>query len=299
MDSIEEIKKLKKEKGAVILSHNYQPPEIQDIADYIGDSLALSRAAAETDAQVIVFCGVHFMAETASILCPDKTVLLPEIKAGCPMADMITPEKLRKMKATYPKAEVVGYINTSAAVKAEVDICCTSSNAVKIVNAVNAEEIIFIPDKYLADYVSKETGKKLISWDGHCPIHVSITASDINEKKRMHPQAEVLVHPECLPDVIKLADKVLSTDGMRKYVHETKTKEFIIGTEAGILYRLKKDAPEKMFYPASEKALCPNMKKITLEKVKTALRENRYKINVPESIRIKAKKAIDRMLEIN
>ena len=296
---IEKIKKLKKEKKVIILVHNYQLPEVQDIADYRGDSLELSRIAASTDAKLVIFCGVHFMAETASILCPDKKILMPDIKAGCPMANMITAEDLRELKNRHPKAAVVGYVNTSAEVKAELDICCTSTNAVEVVNYLkDKEEIIFIPDKYLADFVSRRTGRRLISWDGHCPTHVKILPEDIVKQVRLHPNAEVMVHPECMSEVIDLADFALSTGKMCKHAKESDASEFIVGTEIGIIHRLSVDNPSKKFYPATELAICPNMKRITLEKVLWSLEELREEVNVPDDIRKKAKKAIDRMLEI-
>ena len=295
----EKIARLKKERRAVILVHNYQLPEVQDVADYRGDSLELSRIASRTDAEIIVFCGVHFMAETASILCPDKKVLMPDIHAGCPMANMITAEELRKLKKKHPRAAVVGYVNTSAQVKAELDVCCTSTNAVAVVNALkNEKEIIFVPDKYLADFVSRQTGRKLISWRGFCPTHVKILPEDIKRENRFHPKAKVIVHPECLPEVVALADAALSTSRMAKFAKETDAGEFIIGTEVGIIYRLKKDNPTKEFYPASEAAVCPNMKRTTHEKILWALEELKQEVRVPDAIRRRAKKAIDRMLEI-
>lgn len=298
-DLIEEIKKLKKERKAVILVHNYQPPEIQDIADFLGDSLELSRMASKTEAKVIVFCGVHFMAETASILCPDKKVLMPDIDSGCPMADMITAEGLRELKLKYPKAIVVGYVNTPAEVKAELDICCTSANAVSIISKLkDSDEIIFVPDKYLADYVSKKTGRRLIVWEGFCPIHVEILASDVTKQIRLHPQAKVIVHPECTPEVISLADAALSTSQMCRYVAGEKDSEFIIGTEIGLLYKLQKDNPNKKFYAVTDSAICPDMKKITYEKILWSLEELKDEVKIPEKIRIKAKRAIDKMLEI-
>ncbi len=298
-DLISKIQKLKKERQAIILAHNYQLPEVQDIADHCGDSLELSRIAASTESKVVVFCGVHFMAETASILCPDKTILMPDLNAGCPMANMITAEDLRELKARHPKAAVVGYVNTSADVKAELDICCTSTNAVEVVNSLkNYEEIIFVPDKYLADFVSKRTGRRLISWDGYCPTHVKIMPEDIIRQIRLHPKAKVLVHPECIPEVISLADEALSTGKMCKYAKESSAKEFIIATEVGIIHRLQRDNPGRKFYPASELAVCPNMKRTTLEKVLWSLEEMKEEVRVPEEIRLKAKKAIDRMLAI-
>lgn len=293
------ILRLKKERQSIILAHNYQLPEVQDIADYRGDSLELSRIASSTEAKVVIFCGVHFMAETASILCPDKTILMPDINAGCPMANMITAEDLRELKKRHPKAVVVGYVNTSADVKAELDICCTSTNAVEVVNSLkDAEEIIFVPDKYLADFVSKRTGRRLIAWDGYCPTHVKIMPEDIIRQIRLHPKAKVIVHPECTPEVIALADEALSTGKTTKFVKESPFKEFIIGTEVGLVHRLSKDNPGKKFYPASELAICPNMKRTNLEKILWSLEEMKYEVRVPDEIRQKAKKAIDKMLAI-
>ena len=293
------IKELKKKRNAIILVHNYQLPEVQDVADFRGDSLELSRIAAKTDAKVIIFCGVHFMAETASILSPDKKVIMPDITSGCPMANMITAADLRQLKEKHPKAAAVGYVNTSAEVKAELDVCCTSTNAVAVVNALkDKEEIIFVPDKYLADFVEKKTGKKLIKWNGFCPTHVKILPEDIKRERKFHPFAKVMVHPECLPQVVAMADAVLSTSQMCKFAKETEAKEIIIGTEVGLIYRLKKDNPSKEFYPATEAAVCPNMKRTTQEKILWALEELKEEVKVSEEIRSRAKKAIDKMLEI-
>lgn len=293
------IQELKKKHNAVILVHNYQIPEVQDIADYMGDSLELSRTASQLDAKIIVFCGVHFMAETAAILCPGKKVLIPDLHAGCPMANMINAVQVCELKHKHPKAVVVAYVNTSAEVKAEVDICCTSTNAVKVVSALKeVPEIIFIPDKYLAHYVSKETGRELITWDGFCPTHVRILPEDIQREKELHPLAKVVAHPECRPEVISLADSVKSTSGMCRFIKESNSNEFIIGTEIGLIYRLQKENPQKKFYPASPLATCPNMKEITLEKVLWALLDMQFEVKVPKNIRIKAKKAVDKMLEI-
>lgn len=309
-DIAKKINELKKKRQAVILAHNYQLPEVQDIADFRGDSLELSRIAAKTEAAVIVFCGVHFMAETASILSPNKKVIMPDKGAGCPMANMITADELRKLKRDHPKAVAVGYVNTSAEVKAELDVCCTSTNAVAVVNAISKdaasggavfggrEEVIFVPDKYLADYVAHETGKKLITWKGFCPTHIKILPEDIRREKKFHPFAKVMVHPECLPSVVALADAVLSTSQMSKFAKETEAKEMIVGTEVGLIYRLKKDNPGKEFYPASEAAVCPNMKRTTLEKVLWALEELKDEVRVSDDIRRRSRKAIDRMLEI-
>jgi len=300
---VRKIKELKKKRNAIILAHNYQLPEVQDIADFRGDSLELSRIAAKTDAQVIVFCGVYFMAETASILSPEKKVIMPDTSAGCPMANMMNAQDLRKLKQEHPQAVVVGYVNTSAEVKAELDYCCTSTNAVAVVNAITKDsegkrEIIFVPDKYLADYVSKKTGRKLISWHGFCPTHVKILPEDVKREKKFHPKAKVMVHPECLSSVVALADAALSTSQMSKYARENPAKEFIVGTEIGLIYRLKQDNPDKEFYPASERAVCPNMKRTTQEKVLWALEELKEEVRVPEDIRKKARLAIDRMLAI-
>jgi len=300
IDDIEQkIRDLKKKRNAVILAHNYQLPEVQDVADFCGDSLELSRKASQTEAKVVVFCGVHFMAETASILCPEKTVIVPDVQAGCPMANMITVTDLKKLKKEHPQAVVVGYVNTSAAVKAELDYCCTSSNAVAVINALKDEkEIIFVPDKYLADYASKQTKRKLIIWNGFCPTHVKILPEDILREKKFHPHAKVMVHPECLVQVCAMADAVVSTSKMLDYARTTNAKEFIVGTEVGIIYRLKNDFPDKEFYPASERAICPNMKRTTQEKILWALEELKTEVKVPDDIRRRAKKAIDRMLEI-
>lgn len=298
MDEVKRIKQLKKERNAIILAHNYQRGEVQDIADYVGDSFGLSQKAASSAAKVIVFCGVDFMAESAAILNPDKSVLMPELSAQCPMAAMITPELLRKEKEKYPDAKVVCYVNTPAGVKAESDICCTSSNAIKVVNSLKEEEIIFVPDKNLALYVASHTEKKIIPWNGYCPTHHLILPGDILLEKEEHPGAEVLVHPECRPDVVALADKVLSTEGMLKYAGLSASKEFIVGTEVGLLHRLKKENPGKTFIPATEYAVCPNMKMTTLQSIIRALERKEHVIKVPEEIRIRAKRALDRMLDV-
>jgi len=294
----ERILKLKKERNAVILSHNYQRGEVQDIADFVGDSLELSQKAAKTDADVIVFCGVHFMAETASILCPDKTVLLPDAGAGCPMANMITAEQLRQKKKELPGATVVTYINSTAGVKAESDYCCTSANGVKVVAQIDNEEILFVPDQYLGDFIAKRTGKEMTLWPGYCPTHVRILPEDIIKRKKEHPQARVVVHPECRPDVIALADEALSTSGIIRYAGREDVKELIVGTEVEIIHRLTKENPGKTFIPASQKAICPNMKKITLDKVLHSLETMTPEVKVPEEIRVKARAAVDRMLAI-
>jgi quinolinate synthase len=293
------IRHQKEIRKAVILAHNYQLGEIQDIADFVGDSLDLSQRAAKTDADVIVFCGVHFMAETASILCPEKKVLLPDVNAGCPMANMITADQLREKKKEHPNAVVICYINSSAEVKAESHVCCTSANAVQIVQKfAGNNEVIFIPDQYLGSYVASKTNKKMILWPGFCPTHVKIQPQDILKLKKLYPDALLLVHPECKPEVIALADEVLSTGGMIRFVPKTLAKNIIIGTEIGLIHRLKKENPDKYFIPASEKASCPNMKRITLEKVLSALEEMEPEIKVPEQIRVKAKISVDKMLGI-
>ncbi|MCJ7457557.1 MAG: quinolinate synthase NadA [candidate division Zixibacteria bacterium] len=296
---VEDILKLKKERKAIILAHNYQSPEVQDIADFSGDSLGLSQEASKTEAEIIIFCGVHFMAETAAILCPDKTVLMPDLNAGCPMANMITLRQLRELKKKHLQATVVTYVNSKAEIKAESDYCCTSSNAIKVVQSIPAdEEIIFIPDKYLGSYVASQTKRELVLWQGYCPTHRRILPEDILKKKALYPKAEVLVHPECIPKVIAMADKVLSTTGICKYAKESNSEEFIIGTEIGILHKLKKENPGKRFYPASELADCPNMKLNNLEKILWSLQDLVYKVEVPEDIARKSKRSIDRMLEI-
>jgi quinolinate synthase len=291
---------LKKKRNAVILAHNYQPGEVQDIADYVGDSLGLAIEASKTKAETIIFCGVHFMAETAFIINPSKTVVMPDLKAGCPMADMITAADLIAEKKKFPNATTVAYVNTSAAVKAESNICVTSANAVAVVQSLkDAREILFVPDMYLGNYVSRHVpDKKFIFWNGYCPIHVAILAEDIKKLKAKHPKACVMVHPECRPDVVDLADKVLSTGGMVSHAKTSNAKEFIVATEIGMLHRLKKDNPGKIFIPASERAVCPNMKATTPEKVLWALEEMKNKITVQEDIRVRAEAAIRKMLEI-
>ena len=303
----EKIKQLKEKRNAVILAHNYQPGEIQDIADITGDSLGLSITASKTDADVIVFCGVLFMAETAAILSPDKAVFLPEKHAGCPMADMITGEELKKLKAKHPGALVVCYVNSSAEVKAESDYCCTSANAVEVVNSLPADKkIIFVPDKNLGQYTAKKMSRDLILWPGYCPSHVIITEKDIQEAKKKLPDAIVMAHPECSEPVRLISDQILSTGQMLKFVKQSRIRKFIIATETGIIHTLKKENPDAEFIPAAPKAICPNMKKITLEKVLWTLEDlenapsgnSKYRVTVPDEIRIKAKKSLDRMVEI-
>ena len=295
---IEKINKLKKERNAVILVHSYQIGEIHEIADFVGDSLGLSRIAAKTAADVIVFCGVYFMAETAKILSPQKTVLIPDKNAGCPMADMITVNQLKELKAAHPNAKVLCYVNTSAEIKAESDVCCTSANAIEVVNTVlkDEEEIIFIPDKYLANHTSQVTGRKFITWNGFCPSHMKILPEYVQTQKELHPQALVLVHPECSQAVIDISDEVLSTDGICKYVTKSDKKEFIIGTEIGIIHRLQKENPDKLFYPASDLAICPNMKLTTLEKVLSSLENMQHQVEVKEEVAERAYTSIQRML---
>ncbi|MCF6148453.1 MAG: quinolinate synthase NadA [Candidatus Kuenenia sp.] len=297
---INKIKELKKKRNAIILAHNYQRGEVQDIADYTGDSLGLSQQAARAEAEIIVFCGVHFMAETASILCPDKLVLLPDENAGCPMANMITRKELIIRKKEHPNAKVVCYVNSTAAVKAESDICCTSSNAIKIVSSFpNDQEILFVPDKSLGGYVSKQLNRPMILWEGYCPTHHRILAEHIVKTKQERPQAEVVVHPECTPDVIELADHVASTTGIAKYCKESGAKEFIIGTEIGLLHRLKKENPHKSFYAITQLSDCPNMKLINLEKVLWALEDLVYQVKVVGDIAQKAHSAIQKMLDLS
>lgn len=296
---IEKIKKLRDTHNAVILAHNYQPAEIQDLADFAGDSLGLSIKAAETDADIIVFCGVLFMAETAAILSPDKTVLLPDEHAGCPMADMITAEQLLDLKQKHPDALVVCYVNSSAQVKAESDYCCTSANAVEVVDSLPKDkQIIFVPDQNLGQFVIERTARELILWPGYCHVHVLITEEDIKNAKAEHPDAVVMAHPECTEPVKAVSDQLLSTGQMLRFVADSETKRFIIATEVGIIHALKKQNPQAEFIPASENAICPNMKKITLEKVLWSLQDLQYKVTVPQDIRIKAKKALDMMVEI-
>ena len=287
---IKKIEKLKGERNAVILAHNYQSGEIQDIADFTGDSLALSIKAAATDADVIVFCGVKFMAETAAILSPGKTVLLPDKNAGCPMADMITAEQLRELKRKHPVRLVVCYVNSSAEVKAESDYCCTSANAVEVVESLpKGSEIIFVPDQHLGRFVVEKTGREMILWPGYCSTHAFITAEDIKKAREAHPGAIVMAHPECTEPVKEVSDKLLSTGQMLKFAKQSDAKQFILATETGIIHTLKKENPGKEFYPASSRAVCPNMKRITLDKVLWSLEDMQYKITVPEQTANRAK----------
>ena len=296
---LERLNALKAERGAVILAHNYQRDEVQDAADFVGDSLGLSRQAAKTDAPVILFCGVDFMAETAAILCPGKTVLVPDLHAGCPMANMITARELREWKREHPDAPVVCYVNSTAEVKAESDICCTSANAVGVLKSLPEDrEILFVPDQSLGHYAAEKSGRAEILWPGYCPTHHRILAENVKRARSEHPRAEVVVHPECTPDVIALDDHVASTSGMLRVCAESGAEEFIIGTEIGLLHRLRKENPAKRFHPATPLADCPNMKLNTVEKMVWSLEDMAYEIAVPEPIASRARQAIERMLEI-
>ena len=318
----EEILELKQQRRAIILAHNYQRDEVQEIADFTGDSLELSRTAAGIDCDVIVFAGVAFMAESASILCPDKTVLLTEIGAGCPMADMIhvdAPRQemkqfpgfsnpppyiypamftLRDIKAQYPGVPVVAYVNTTAAVKAESDICCTSANIAKVIESLPEDTVICVPDRNLSMWAQRNTKKKVIAWDGFCHVHERVKPDDVTTARKEHPKALVMAHPECRLDVLEMADHVTSTSGMLRFAKTSPEKEFIVGTELGLLYRLRKESPDKVFYPLRKDMICPNMKKTSLKSVFRALKENNHIIKVPEEVRIPAKRALDRMLAI-
>jgi quinolinate synthase len=318
----EEILKLKDGKHAIIIAHNYQREEVQDIADFVGDSLELSRTAASIECEVIVFCGVNFMAESASILSPEKIVLLPEPDANCPMADMIRVSSARKVmktfpgyevqpsfmfsheftlrdiKARYPGVPVVAYVNTTAEVKAESDICCTSANVVRVMESLASDTVICIPDRNLAMWAQRNTGKKVIAWDGFCHVHDRVTREDVLRARAEHPDALLMAHPECRPEVLELADHVTSTSGMLRFAGTSDEKEFIVGTEIGLMHRLRKENPGKVFYPLRKDMICPNMKKTTLNSVLRALKEMKHIIKVPEEIRVPAKRALDRMLEI-
>jgi len=308
----EEITRLKKQKDVVILAHNYQIPGIQDIADFTGDSLGLSRQAAETDQDTILFCGVHFMAETAAIICPNKKVLIPDLKAGCSLSDSITLDDLKNWKKQHPGAITVGYVNTTAEIKSELDYCCTSSNAVNVVKAIpKNKDILFLPDMFLGSYVAKMTGRKNMHiWAGECHVHAGITPDDITKKLDSIKDAEFLIHPECsctTPMMYDVASgsfddrkvAILSTEGMLNHAHDSKAKNFVVATETGILYRMRQQNPGKTFLPASEKAECQYMKMHTLEKVYDSLVEDKYEVTVPKEIATKARLAIDRMLAIS
>jgi quinolinate synthase len=318
----EEIGALKKKRNAIILAHNYQRDEVQEIADYTGDSLELSRTAAAIDCETIVFCGVHFMAESASILSPNKVVLLPEPEATCPMAEMIEVESVRRvwktfpgyavqptflfpheftlkdMKSQYPGVPIVAYVNTTAEVKAESDICCTSANVVQVIESLPDERVICIPDRNLSLWAQKNTQKQIIAWDGFCHVHDRVTREDVLNARNMFPGALIMAHPECRIEVLELADHVTSTSGMLRYAQSSKAKEFVVGTELGLLYRLRRENPDKIFHPLRKDMLCPNMKKTTLKSVARALNAMEQVIKVPEEMRIPAKRALDRMLEI-
>ncbi|MFC1549249.1 quinolinate synthase [Nitrospirota bacterium] len=318
----EEIARLKQERNAIIIAHNYQRQEVQQIADFTGDSLELSRKAATMECDVIVFCGVDFMAESAYILSPQKTVLLPEPGASCPMAAMIradsprqvwkdfpgykdqptlvypTEFSLRDIKKRHPGVPVVAYVNTTAEIKAEVDVCCTSANVIDVINAIPGDQVISVPDKNLSMWAQRNTNKEIISWDGFCHVHDRVTASDVKTARNAHPEAVFMAHPECRPEVFELADHVTSTSGMLRHARSSDSEEFIVGTETGLLYRLGLENPDKKFYPLRKDMVCPNMKKTTLESVLNSLRNMQHVIEVPEEIRVRAQKSLDRMLEI-
>lgn len=298
-DTRERILQLKKDREAIILAHNYQPAAIQDLADITGDSLELSRQAAATDARVIIFCGVHFMAETAAILNPDKIVILPRPDAGCPMAGMITPPDLIAIKKEHPGVPIVTYVNSSAAAKAESTVCCTSANAIKVVESFEDAETVFMtPDQNLAMYTARHTQKRVLYWHGYCPIHHRLRAKDIRLARKEHPEAMVIAHPECRPEVLELADFVKSTSGMLRYVVESSQESFIIATELGILYPMRKQNPGKLFYPAAKFMICPDMKRTTVGDVAFSLETLQPRITVPEHIRVQALGAVERMLTI-
>lgn len=298
-DQVEYIQNRKRELNAVILAHYYQRPEIQEVADFVGDSLQLAIQAAKTEAEVIVFCGVKFMAESAKILNPGKLVILPEPGAGCPMADMATAEKLREMKARMPGVIVVCYVNSSAEVKAESDICCTSSNAVKVVESFPPDgRILFVPDQNLGDYVARKTGRDIVLWEGYCPIHHQVSLHELLEAKEQHPEAVVIVHPECQPEVTAAADYALSTGGMLEVVGQIPAREFIIGTEEGLLYQLRKRYPDRQFYLVRNEFVCPDMKLTTVDKLVISLSTLKPRIEVPEDIRVRAHQALERMIQI-
>jgi quinolinate synthase len=296
----QEVRQWLERRRAIMLAHNYQPGAIQDVADLVGDSLELSMAAAKTDAEVIVFCGVHFMAETAAILCPDKTVLLPRLDLGCCLAESVKADKLRARKAELPGVPVVTYVNSTAAVKAESDICCTSANAVRVVNSLTATRVLMVPDQNLALYVARHTPKtvEIITWEGWCNVHDGLSADEVQECRAAHPQAVFIAHPECNPGVLDLADVIRSTSGMLQYVQEAPDREVIIGTEKGIIHRLQKENPGKVFYSPSKRLICRPMKRITMADVLRALQENRHQITVPEETRLRALTAVERMLAV-
>ena len=296
---VEEIQRLKKERGAVVLAHNYTRGEVQDVADYTGDSLELARRATQVDADAIVFCGVYFMAETAAILNPGKTVLIPDETAGCPMADMITGGQLRELKAKHPGAKAVCYVNSTAEVKAECDMCVTSGNAEKVMRTFPPEqEILFVPDQHLGGHISGLLGRSYVLWHGYCPTHQAITPAGIAAARKAHPGAPVLVHPECAKPVREAADHALSTGGMCRFARESEHADIIVGTEVGILHRLRRENPKKNFWPVNERMTCPNMKKTTLENLAASLREMKTRVVVPEDVAVRARRAIEAMLAI-
>lgn len=294
----ERLKVLKKERNAIILAHYYQRDEIQEVADFRGDSFLLAQKAAETDAEVIVFCGVHFMGESAKILAPNKKVIIPDERAGCPMADMVNVEGLRKLKEQHPSAKVVTYINSSAEIKAETDICCTSANAVRVIQSLDAEEIIWVPDKNLGHYVQQHTDKKMIIWEGYCNTHDMLTVKDVVEMRAAYPNAEFVVHPECRPEVVAMGDFVGSTTAILKYCKESDCKEFIVGTEDGTGYQLRVDSPDKNFHFATKFLVCPNMKVNNLKKLVKALETMKPEIYVPPAIADRARLSLERMLQV-
>ena len=293
----QKIKELKEKYNAVLLAHVYQKPEIQDIADFTGDSLALSKKAVNNNADVIVFCGVTFMAETAYILNPKKTVLIPEKTAGCTLADMATVSKLKEMKKKHPHAAVVSYVNSSAEIKAESDICCTSANAVKVVNSLEEDEILFLPDKNLGSYVAEQTDKKIILWDGYCSVHEQIKPETIQKLREQHPDAEVIAHPECTPQIRTFSDFIGSTSKMAAYVSESKTKAFIVATEDNFIHHVQTKNPSKTFYPVG--TTCSGMQEITIERLYESLKHQQYRVILPEDIRLKANKALDEMMKVS
>lgn len=298
-DVIKYIKRRKEEINAIIMAHYYQRAEIQDIADFVGDSLQLARQATETSADVIIVCGVKFMAESAKILNPGKMVLLPVTEAGCPMADMVTAEELRKKKEEHPGAVVVSYVNSSAEVKAESDICCTSSNAVSVIKSIPEDkEIIFVPDRNLGQYAASQAGREMILWDGYCPVHDVLERKEVDKQVALYPSAHVVVHPECIPEVSNKADAVRSTAGILKYVQESQGSEFVIGTEEGFIHTLQKNCPDKNFYLAKNNFVCHDMKKINLDNLAQALAKKQYQVEIPEEIRRKAYKSLERMLNV-
>jgi len=297
-EMVARINQLREERDAVILAHNYQRAEIQDLADFVGDSLELSRQCTQVHRSVIVFCGVDFMAESAAILNPDKTVLLPALRACCPMAAMATAEAVRAKHREYPDAAVCSYVNTSAAVKAESDICCTSANGVRVVRSLPQRQVIFVPDKNLGHYISTQVDKEMILWPGFCIVHERLTLEEVEAARREHPGAELLVHPECRPEVVAAADHVLSTSGMMRHARESSCQEFIMATEMGLIHPLQKENPAKRFYPAAPHMTCKNMKQNTLENLLEALEHNQHVVTVPEDVRLRAKAALDRMLAI-